>query len=106
MIDICCLVRYQDLYERMIISARKTAMTEIGFRVVKDEGLPRLAKAYNLMASRSKADILLFVHDDVEFISSAWDTKLIEALGDFDVAGVCGTTRYTGGRLFNTGLDY
>src|SRR5260221_8836571 len=55
------------------------------------------------MGSKSKADILLFVHDDIVFLEYGWDVKLIEALSKYEVAGVCGSVGYTGGKIFDSG---
>lgn len=105
MIEIMTLVKYQDLYDRMIESAVKTAVTPIRYSWAKDTGLPNLAATYNRLGEKSEADILVFCHDDIEFIEDGWDARLIEALCDYDVAGVCGTVDYRGGRLFDAGND-
>jgi len=104
-IEICTLVKYEDLYERMLASVARTASGFVSFSRVDDPGLPHLAEAYNDLGANSTADILLFVHDDIEFIENEWDKKIEQALETYDVAGICGMTEYNGGRLFDSGID-
>lgn len=89
----------------MLESAEKTYATEISFSRINDPGFPDLARSYNVMGSKSKEDIILFVHDDVVFLEKGWDVKIIEALSRYEVAGVCGAIDYKGGRIFDCGKD-
>lgn len=106
-IDILCRVRYPQLYARMCKSARATTSGGLGFIFEDDDGSPKLAESYNRMGARSKADILLFVHDDVIFIDQDWDKKLVEGFDlGFDVLGVSGSKNYEGGTVFQSGREH
>ncbi len=100
-------MKWPVLYLRMQNSARQTASGDIKFSTTFDDGLPKLAETYNLLGSVSDADILLFVHDDVIFLSKGWDKKIEEAfkLG-FNVAGVVGSQKYRGGMVFDSGRQH
>lgn len=69
------------------------------------DGQPRISETYNRLGSKALGEILLFCHDDIEFIEDGWDAKIIEffAETDFDVAGVVGVDKYEGGLLVQSG---
>lgn len=93
----------------MVKSALRTACDSVGILSEMDEeGLPRLAQTYNRLGKSSKADILCFVHDDIEFLSDGWDNAVQELFVEYpvDLLGVVGTTEYAGGRLFDAGTQY
>lgn len=105
-IDLICRYRSEDLLRRLTGSAFKNAIGEFGVISEFDkEGLPKIAESYNRMASKSNADILCFVHDDVEFLSEDWDSTVSDLFEEFepDVLGVVGVTKYDGGRTFDAG---
>ena len=107
MIQICTRVRFPELYRRMQESARATASGPIMFSAAHDDGSPRIAESYNLLGATSMCDILLFVHDDIVFLSKGWDDKIREAVSlGFNVVGVCGTQKYDGGMIFDSGRQY
>ena len=103
-IDIVTRVRYKDLHQRMMDSALSTFMVDApGFKYEYDDGQPRIAKTYNRLGKSSKADILVFAHDDIEFLSPGWDSVIIEALSDgVDVVGVVGMEKYNGGKFMGS----
>lgn len=106
-IDIICRVKYPELFNKMKQSAKDTALGEIGFSTMLDDGQPRLAMSYNLLGSLSTADILLFVHDDIVFLSNGWDMKIKDAIKlGFNMVGVVGTQKYDGGLIFDSGRKY
>src|ERR1035437_8018669 len=94
----------------MTKSAQATVgSSKLGFLMVQDIGDegPKISETYNRMAALSKADILLFIHDDVVFLSECWDDKIIEAMEiGFNVVGVTGTKKYLGGTIFHSGREY
>lgn len=101
MIHFIVRVRYQDLFERLLKSIMKTCVTGYNITTEDDDGQPKLAESYNRLAGDSKHDVLVFVHDDIEFLEKGWDAKIIEALQQYDVAGVVGALDYKGGRIFD-----
>jgi hypothetical protein len=108
-IDLITRVRTPALYERMLASAKKTASDpfEAHFELDTDN-LPKIAETYNRLAGESKADILGFVHDDIEFLSDNWDGVIHELFAEYDadIIGVVGTTKYEGGRIFDSGTEH
>jgi len=106
-IELITRVKYPVLYLRMKNSATKTASGDIRFSAAFDDGQPKLAESYNLLGSMSDADILLFVHDDVIFLSNGWDKKIEDAIRlGFNVVGVVGSQKYEGGLIFDAGRQY
>ena len=106
MISLITRIQYKDHYERLVRSVGKTAISEIEFLSEHDkDGLPHIAATYNRLGKSAKGDILVFCHDDIEFIESCWDARLIEffAEHDYDVAGVIGVDKYAGGLLVTLG---
>ena len=107
MIDVICRVRYHELFERMVKSAKQTALGQIGFLAEYDKvDIPNLAQTYNCLGLESRADILVFCHDDVVYLTPGWDAEVRKALGNYDIVGVVGATKYGGGGLFNLGHPY
>lgn len=107
MIQIISRIKYPELYRKMQESARATATGPIMFTAAHDDGQPRLAESYNIIGITSMADILLFVHDDVIFLSKGWDEKVREAIDwGFNVVGVVGSKEYSGGMIFDSGRPY
>ena len=107
MIDIITRVRYPELYLRMKESAQATASGPIRFLAAFDDGQPKIAESYNLLAATSSADVLLFVHDDVIFLSKGWDEKIMDAVSlGFNLIGAVGSQEYRGGMVFDAGRKY
>ncbi len=106
MIDLMTRIQSPKLYDRMLRSAKNTAYSEINSLFETDNvGLPKCAETYNRLASLSKADILCFVEDDIEFLSNDWD-RIAEDLFaeyDIDILGVVGASSYHGGGPFDAG---
>ena len=108
-IDLITRIRDKSLYKRLVKSAKDTAYLKVGYLSEVDSiGLPKMADTYNRLGKQSDADILCFVHDDVEFISKGWDNKLREIFITYnpDILGVVGTDKYIGGATFDTGINH
>lgn len=66
-----------------------------------------MAEAYNRGILRSSGSILIFSHDDVEFLASDFRSRLVGHMSHFDVLGVLGTVRLTGAQWWNgSGMPY
>lgn len=53
-----------------------------------------LAEAYNRGINHASGDVLIFSHDDIEFLDPAtWLPRLKAHLSSFDIVGLAGTTR-------------
>ncbi len=109
MIDLITRVRTQALYDRMLHSAKQTASFHFQHHSEFDtENLPKIAGTYNRLAASSKAAILGFVHDDIEFLSDNWDGVIEDLFAEYDadIIGVVGSKKYEGGRVFDSGNTY
>lgn len=107
MIEILTRIKYPELYNRMVNSAKETASGAISFASMLDDGQPKLAESYNLLGSVSSGDVLLFVHDDVIFLSKGWDEKIRQAMElGFNLIGAVGSQEYFGGMIFDSGREY
>ena len=107
MIQIVTRIRHPELYVKMMNSARSTAKCPVMFSAAHDDGQPRLAESYNIIGSTSVADILVFAHDDIQFLSRGWDEKIKDALAlGFNVVGAVGSKEYNGGMVFDAGYTH
>ena len=67
-------------------------------RITMENRAP-LPSVYNHAIAETAADILVFVHDDVFLEDLFLFERLVEALGQFDVVGICGNRRPRAGLL-------
>ncbi|MEK6964010.1 MAG: glycosyltransferase [Nanoarchaeota archaeon] len=67
-----------------------------------------LAQAYNLGAQRAQYNYLVFVHEDVTFLTQNWGSVLIKLFDRVDVGavGLAGTTCLTEGNWCSLGMPY
>ena len=66
-----------------------------------------LAEAFNRGIDRASGDILIFSHDDIEFLNpKVWFSRLAGHLDHADVVGVAGTKRLVGGAWAQAGPPY
>ncbi len=67
---------------------------------------PSLAHGYNEGVARSRGDVLIFTHDDIEILTAHLAERLQKHLETFDLAGVVGTNRLCTGYLMTSGPPY
>lgn len=65
-----------------------------------------LAEGYNRGASRSRGDVLVFSHDDIEILSDDFAGRLHGHLERADLLGVAGAARVCGGRWIAAGPPF
>lgn len=66
-----------------------------------------LAEAYNRGIARASGNLVIFSHDDIEFLApDGWLTRLREHLSRFDLVGLAGTTRLIGAAWAKAGPPY
>lgn len=66
-----------------------------------------LAEGYNRGARSARGEVLIFSHDDIEFLAPRdWLIRLKEHLQHFDIVGVAGTTRLIGPAWAAAGPPY
>ncbi len=56
-----------------------------------------LAEGYNRGMQCSRGELLIFCHDDIEFLQPDFAARIVEHLKRFDLVGVAGTTRLVDG---------
>lgn len=98
------------------IDDQKAHFTELHYRqllagqaheiiVIRDA--QSLAEAYNRGIDRACGDVLIFSHDDIEFLQPAdWFTTLTNHLGTADIVGVAGTRRLSGAAWAQSGPPF
>lgn len=62
-----------------------------------------LSEGYNRGARRSRGDIVIFSHDDIEILTPDFGRRLKAHLGRHDVIGPCGTSRLVAGHWMSSG---
>lgn len=109
MIDLLTRIREQSLYNRMLSSAKAAACCRFQNHFELDtEQKPKCAETFNRLGKASSGDLLCFVQDDVEFLERNWDVHVEEIFAEFkpDILGVIGSTKYEGGKYFDSGCEY
>ena len=62
------------------------------WELIRIDDARSLAEGYNRGIARSKGDVLIFSHDDMDIFSPDTPRRLERHLRDFDIVGVAGTT--------------
>ena len=109
MIDLITRIRDLTLYKRMLDSAKDTACIKFDNHFdIDTEHKPKCAETYNRLGKQSGSDILCFVEDDVEFLDRNWDVHVEEIFAEFkpEILGVIGSTKYEGGKYFDSGYKF
>lgn len=108
MIDIVTRYLFPELQSRMERSAENTAGCQVNFYKTEGNLKEHTAKEINKLGSEGKAPVIVFTHDDVEFVSEGWGNKIIEAFAenDWDIVGVVGAKKYLGGLTFSAGFPH
>ena len=65
-----------------------------------------LAEGYNRGMARATGDILIFSHDDVLILDTAFAAKIAARLEDYDLLGFCGTDRLLRGGWTGAGQPH
>jgi len=68
-------------------------LSGISHEVIRIDDASSLAEGYNRGLDRSRADLLIFCHDDIELLQTDVAARLLAQLKHHDVVGVAGTTR-------------
>jgi len=105
MISVVCVFNNAELLERRLLRSLK--QQSVGYELLcadnRNEIFRNGATALNATASRAKGEWIIFVHQDVEFLSRAWLAKAestLENLNAVGWVGVAGRTRDGGHRGF------
>lgn len=65
-----------------------------------------LCEGYNRGVRRASGEILVFSHDDIEIVTPDFAAKLLAHLARYDLVGVAGTARLTGGNWIDEGWPH
>lgn len=95
MISVICACNNQEILNKMLIpSLKKQSITNWELIVIntKEEGLTSASAALNSGADRSSGDILLFAHQDIEFLQTDILERIEKYSSDYEfgVGGVAG----------------
>jgi GT2 family glycosyltransferase len=82
------------------------ALRGVEFEIVRIGDAQGLAEGYNRGLARSRGELLVFSHDDVEFLAVDFAGRLLGHMGNCDVLGVAGTRWLTGPRWYSAGFSY
>ena len=88
---------YKENYYQLLLANIQQSIGHANYEIVKisNPGLMGINKAYNEGALKAMYDDLLFIHEDVEFITNGWGHFLIDSLKNENIGiiGVAGGIR-------------
>jgi protein O-GlcNAc transferase len=73
------------------------------FEIIGIHDAKSLAEGYNRGASKASGNVLIFCHDDIDFVQADFGTRVLHHLQTSDVIGVAGTSRLTGSAFMDSG---
>jgi GT2 family glycosyltransferase len=76
------------------------------FEIIGIHDAKSLCEGYNRGIDRSRGEILIFSHDDIEILSQDFAKKLTNYLFKYDVIGVAGTSNLVHGNWTSAGSAY
>lgn len=77
-----------------------------GFEMVQISDARSLCEGYNRGFAKTRGDVVIFCHDDLEIISPDFRARLLSHLRTADVVGVAGTTRLIGANWNSAGWPH
>lgn len=75
---------------RLKINLERTVLEPFELLIFENHQRHSLAYCYNYLIKKSKADLVVFIHEDVLFKERGWDKKLIESFQESENTGVLG----------------
>jgi glycosyltransferase involved in cell wall biosynthesis len=82
------------------------ALGSAAYEIIRISDARSLCEGYNRGVSHAKGDILIFSHDDIEFLDDSLAERLPAHLRRFDLIGVAGSTRALSASWFAAGPPY
>ncbi|QND52681.1 hypothetical protein HB779_12770 [Phyllobacterium sp. 628] len=76
------------------------------YEIIRISDAQSMAEGLNRGASMAKGDILIFCHDDIDFVTKEPIAKVIRDLNYYDITGVAGTERLVSGNWYDAGQPY
>jgi hypothetical protein len=98
---IVCSIRPD--YFAQIKAALETQFATHSFEIIGIHDAKSLAEGYNRGAAKASGDILIFCHDDIDFVQADFGARVLHHLQTSDVIGVAGTSRLTGSAFMDSG---
>lgn len=74
-----------------------------GVQLIRANHPSSIAEGYNRCTSAATGDIIIFCHDDIEFLNHEAPSIIAEDLEKYDIVGVAGTSRLAEGRWHTGG---
>lgn len=88
---------YKENFYKLLLANIQQTIGHANYEIVKisNPGLMGISKAYNEGALKAMYDDLLFIHEDVEFLTNGWGHFLIDSLKNENIGiiGVAGGIR-------------
>ena len=81
---------------RRIREHYQALLAEREFEIIQIYDARSLCEAYNRGFARSRGDVVIFSHDDIEIASDDFAARLLRRLASSDVVGVSGTSQLAG----------
>lgn len=83
---------YNETYERNIkANILQTIGCEHEILYYKNSEQKGICEVYNLLSQKALGDVLCFIHEDTEILTSDWGILVEEALSRFDLIGIAGS---------------
>lgn len=79
---------------------------DVPHEIIRIADAKSLCEGYNRGIEKSTGDVLIFSHDDIEFIVPDFWWRLRKHLGSFDMVGVAGTTLLSGPMWGQSGMPF
>ncbi len=98
---IVCSIRAD--YFAGVKSALETQFAAHSVEIIGIHDAKSLAEGYNRGAAKASGDILIFCHDDIDFVQADFGVRVLHHLQTSDVIGVAGTSRLTGPAFMDSG---
>jgi hypothetical protein len=86
------------MYERLL--------ADVPHEIIRIPDARGMSEGYNRGIDRSSGDVLIFSHDDIEFITADFAQRLLAHLERFDLVGLAGTTLACGNSWFASAPPY
>jgi hypothetical protein len=97
-IDSARFTAVSAMYERLL--------ADVSHEIIRIPDARSMSEGYNRGIDRSSGDVLVFSHDDLEFITADFAPRLLRHLERFDLVGLAGTTMFTGATWVASGPPY
>ena len=86
---ICSITPYKF---KLVAENFKAVLGDVPYEVIGIHDAKSLSEGYNRGIARSRGDIVIFCHDDIEILAPAFYQILCQRLESYDIVGCAGTT--------------